>query len=210
MQRSMFTALLIVLFCFGGREEAAFAQAPVDLEPPSAFASIDDLETRSAALFSEAGKVLQSPRCLNCHPVERLPTQGEDLHAHVPFMPAGAEDHGVHGLPCATCHAEQNVATLGERIKSIPGTSHWGLAPASMAWRGLSLGEICAQLRDPARNGGRSLEQIHSHVTTDPLVTWGWQPGEGRAPAPGTQAQFGALIAAWVETGAHCPSDQLD
>jgi len=30
-------------------------------------------------------------------------------------------------------------------------------------------------------------------------------PG-ARTPAPGTQAQFGALIDAWVATGAACPS----
>ena len=30
-------------------------------------------------------------------------------------------------------------------------------------------------------------------------------PGGTREPAPGTQEQFGALIAAWIETGAACP-----
>lgn len=39
----------------------------------------------------------------------------------------------------------------------------------------------------------------------DHLVGWGWNPGEGRAPAPGTQAQFGELIQAWIDTGAKCP-----
>lgn len=208
MRRLILATPLVLLLYAEGYKEPAWAQTPTDLQAVSAFASIDNPETRSAALFAEAAKVFESPRCLNCHPVERLPTQGEDLHAHVPFMPAGAGDHGVPGFPCATCHTEENVATLGARIASVPGAPHWGLAPASMAWQGLSVGEICAQLKDPERNGGRSLEQIHTHVTTDPLVAWGWQPGQGRVPAPGTIAQFGALILAWVETGAHCPSEE--
>jgi hypothetical protein len=74
-----------------------------------------------------------------------------------------------------------------------------------MAWQGKSLREICLQLKDVARNGGRSLSQIHEHMAKDSLVGWGWHPGEGRSPAPGTQAQFGALIRAWISTGAHCP-----
>jgi isoquinoline 1-oxidoreductase beta subunit len=37
------------------------------------------------------------------------------------------------------------------------------------------------------------------------LVQWAWTPGLGRAPAPGTNAEFGALLEAWAATGAHCP-----
>ena len=33
-------------------------------------------------------------------------------------------------------------------------------------------------------------------------------PGADREPAPGTQEQFGAIIAAWVQTGAECPSEE--
>jgi hypothetical protein len=177
----------------------------VPLKPVSAFSTISDERARSAALFTEAAKVIQSPRCLNCHPAKRQPTHGDDLHAHVPFMRAGPADHGVPGLPCKSCHGATNVATLGPSIASIPGNAHWGLAPASMAWQGKSLPEICLQLKDGERNGGRSLAQIHEHMTADPLVGWAWHPGEGRPPAPGTQVQFGALIEAWISAGAHCP-----
>jgi hypothetical protein len=74
-----------------------------------------------------------------------------------------------------------------------------------MAWQGKSLGEICAQIKDPKRNGGRSLAQIQRHMGTDDLVGWAWRPGEGRNAAPGTQSEFGALITAWIATGAYCP-----
>jgi hypothetical protein len=74
-----------------------------------------------------------------------------------------------------------------------------------MAWQGKTAGEICAQIKDPARNGGRSLQEITTHMATDSLVGWAWAPGFGRTPAPGTQRELGALIEAWVKTGAVCP-----
>ena len=36
----------------------------------------------------------------------------------------------------------------------------------------------------------------------DLLVAWGWMPGSGREPAPGSLAEFGALVAAWAALGA--------
>jgi len=175
------------------------------LQSPRAFASIADEKARSAAFFTEAGKVLQHPRCLNCHPVTREPTQGDDLHPHVPKLQVG-DNHGTKALPCTSCHGPSNTDTMGGRVKSIPGASPWALAPASMAWQTLTLGQICAQLKDPARNGNRSLEQIHEHLAKDHLVGWAWHPGEGRAPAPGTQLVFGELVRAWIDSGAHCPA----
>jgi hypothetical protein len=75
-----------------------------------------------------------------------------------------------------------------------------------MAWQGKTVGEICVQIKDPARNGGRTLAQIHDHMATDSLVGWAWAPGFGRAPAPGTQKELGALLEAWMKTGAVCPT----
>ena len=37
-------------------------------------------------------------------------------------------------------------------------------------------------------------------------LTGQWNPGLGRTPAPGTQAQLGDLIQAWIDTGAKCPA----
>ena len=182
------TALLAVLMCVAA----------------STFSFADE-RARSIALFMEAAKVIQHPRCMNCHPATRQPTQGNDLHPHVPLMRAGPYDRGVPALPCNSCHGNANVSTLASSIASIPGHPHWGLAPASMAWQGKSLSEICVQLKNLSRNGGRSLSQIHAHMATDTLVGWAWHPGEGRDPAPGTQAEFGSLIQAWISSGAHCP-----
>ncbi|KRA76177.1 Isoquinoline 1-oxidoreductase subunit [Caulobacter sp. Root656] len=185
---------------------ASVAPAPAEtLKSPADFAAIKDPAARSVALFTEAGKVIESPRCMNCHPVQRAPTQGDDRHPHNPPMVGGQSGHGPVGLPCAACHGPANVQTWGQDIKSIPGDPKWALAPVEMAWQGKSLGAICAQIKDPARNGGRSLAEIHHHMAEDHLVGWAWSPGEGRVPAPGTQAQFGELVQAWIDTGAKCP-----
>lgn len=175
------------------------------LKDASEFSAIADLPTRSKALFQEASWVLTHPRCMNCHPATRTPTQGEDMHAHVPVITAVESAMGPAGLACSACHGPENRAVLGSRLKTVPGNSHWSLAPESMAWQGLSVGEICRQLKDPSRNGERSLADIVHHLSEDHLVGWAWNPGEGRSPAPGTQQVFGALIAAWIDTGAACP-----
>jgi len=74
-----------------------------------------------------------------------------------------------------------------------------------MAWAERSVDAICTQIKDPARNGGRDMAALLHHVAEDSLVGWAWSPGAERTPAPGTQAEFGALMRAWADTGAHCP-----
>jgi hypothetical protein len=38
-----------------------------------------------------------------------------------------------------------------------------------MAWEGKTLSQICAQIKDPARNGGRTLQQLAEHIGEDHL-----------------------------------------
>jgi hypothetical protein len=198
--------LFVVLACMMGAVSAADAPPQASpLKPVAEFSTISDEHARSVALFKEAARVIQSPRCLNCHPATRQPTQGDDLHPHIPPVDAGPTDHGAPGLPCKSCHGNDNVTIAGSKIASIPGDPRWSVAPASMAWQGKSVREICLQIQDQKRNGGRNLAQIHTHLATDPTVGWAWHPGAGRMPAPGTQAEFGKLIEAWIATGAHCP-----
>jgi hypothetical protein len=184
------------------------AQEQVGLKPASEFDSIADQSARSVALFEEAGKVILHPRCVNCHPAGNTPTQGMDMHAHQPPVIRGDADIGAPGMMCTTCHGADNFAVSGQAatLKSIPGNPAWHLAPIEMAWAGKSLKEICEQLKDPARNGNRTLDQIVEHMARDDLVGWGWHPGAGRESAPGTQDEFGQLIKYWVETGAVCPT----
>jgi hypothetical protein len=184
---------------------AAFAQSPPQtLKPPSEFQSIASPAERSRAIFAEVGKVLTHPRCMNCHPAGEHPLQGADHHEHRPKV--WRNDTGNFGTPCGECHTEKNV-TLHEAAsyKSIPGHPRWAVAPLEMAWQGKSLGEICRQLKDTAKNGGRDLKLLQEHVAKDDLVAWGWSPGQGRDPAPGTQEMAGQLVQAWIDSGAECP-----
>jgi len=176
------------------------AQAAGPLRAPSAFSGIRDPAARSAALFTEAGRVLQHPRCLNCHPDGDRPSQGEGF-PHQPAVHRGADGLGVTSMRCATCHGAANFDP-----GRVPGNPNWRLAPTEMAWQRRTLGQICEQVKDLARNGGHTLAEIVEHMSRDELVGWAWKPGASREPAPGTQAAFGALAKAWADSGAVCPA----
>jgi hypothetical protein len=185
----------------------SYGQDRGELRPPSAFSDLPDQAARSRALFTEAAKVIMNPRCMNCHPASNRPLQGNDQHVHSPPVVRGDNGAGVAGNTCSACHTEANVEIFAgaASFQSIPGHPRWGLAPIEMAWEGKSMSEICQQIKDPNRNGGRDLALLHDHLAKDDLVGWGWHPGAGRDPAPGTQAQLGELIQAWIDTGAQCP-----
>jgi hypothetical protein len=186
---------------------ALIAHATEGLQAPSAFSGIGDRAARSRALFGEAAKVITSPRCMNCHPAGDNPSQGDDEHVNQPAAFRGEAGVGVAGLPCASCHTDKNfpLAVGAASYQSIPGHPRWGMAPVEMAWQGKTPSEICRQIKDPARNGGRSLALLQEHMAKDDLVGWAWHPGAGRRPAPGTQEEFGAIVSAWIDTGAECP-----
>ncbi|HSR51666.1 MAG TPA: Isoquinoline 1-oxidoreductase subunit [Acidobacteriota bacterium] len=171
-----------------------------ELRAVSAFASIEDESQRSAAIFRETGKVLQHPRCINCHPAGERPLQGDDGRPHMPRVERGLGGTGVAGMRCIGCHASENFDPAG-----VPGHTPWRLAPASMGWEGKSLSEICQQLKDSERNGGKSLKEVVEHMAEDGLVGWAWHPGQGRTPPPGSQERLGELFQAWADSGAVCP-----
>jgi len=201
------TVAIVILVAIAALLTSAFSgraiadSASETLATPESFAAIGDTAARSAALFTEAGKVLTDPRCVNCHPAGDRPRQGDASRPHQPPVERGADGFGLPALRCPICHQPANFEPAG-----VPGDPAWHLAPRDMAWEGKTLGQICAQIKDPAHNGNRSLDEIVHHVGTDHLVGWAWAPGGDRRPAPGTQMQAGALLDAWVKTGAVCPN----
>lgn len=168
------------------------------LRPLSELMTIEDADARGLALFAEVGRVLKHPRCVNCHPATERPLQGAG-EPHQPLAVRGVDGHGVAGQGCSTCHGAANY-------EHVPGHPHWRLAPAEMAWEGKALGEICAQLKDPHRNGGRSLDALVHHMAEDSLIAYGWNPPAHLEPAPSDQATVAALLKAWVDAGAPCPA----
>jgi len=152
--------------------------------------------------------VFSHPRCANCH-VEGERPMWSGAHygatrAHAFNVQRGADGSGFGnpGLRCTTCHFDSNSSVL----HGPPGAENWHLAPPEMVWFGKSSAQICEQIKDPNRNGGRTLDEVAMHVRDDKLVGWGWSPGPGREPAPGSAEETFVAIQAWTEAGEPCPS----
>ena len=158
-----------------------------------------------AEIFREMATVLQHPRCMNCHSRADFPRQGDDRHRHTMNVSRGPADRGAPGLHCATCHRSANQAASG-----VPGAADWHLAPLRMAWDGLSVGELCRALLDPAR-GGMKPAQFVPHFRTG-LVRWAWSPGADsrghpRSQPPIAYEEFIGLTQEWVSKATACPND---
>lgn len=183
----------------------ASTNVPATTEPdaanPATPAASHDAAAQAA--FLRAWTVFNSPRCRNCHPAGDAPLQGDDSHVHIQNVKRGPDGHGLYGMKCNTCHQLTN--TPGDNMP--PGNPKWGLPPANMKMVivGETPGQFCRQLKDPAQNGGRTLAQIITHVASDDLVGWAWNPGDGRAPPPLTRPEFANAVREWVKNGAACP-----
>jgi hypothetical protein len=160
-------------------------------------------DAAAAAAFESIVPVLHHPRCMNCHSSGDYPRQGDDNHPHIMRVRRGPDGHGVNAVLCSTCHQDHNLAGL----HMPPGAPGWHLpTPAMpMIWEGLSDHDLCELLKDPKRNGNRTIEQIVKHMQT-PLVLWGWAPGEGRSPIPISQHLFLTNVERWASMGAACPA----
>lgn len=158
----------------------------------------------SQAAFLQVYKVFTSPRCQNCHPSGDAPLQGDDSHVHLQNVKRGKDGHGVYGMRCDTCHQTKNLA--GEHMP--PGNPKWALPSPEhkMVFVGRTPAQLCRQLKDPQQTGGRSLQQLVEHVSTDDLVGWGWNPGDGRSLPPLTREETSAQMKIWIAGGAACPN----
>jgi hypothetical protein len=149
--------------------------------------------------------VLSHPRCANCHVEDDRPRWSGANNArprpHAMNVMRGESGFGNAGMRCSTCHKGDNAPLA----HAPPGAPAWHLAPAVMAWFGKPSAEVCEQLKDPERNGGRTLDEVAEHVRSDKLVAWGWAPGASREPAPGSAEQTFRLLEEWTAAGAPCP-----
>jgi hypothetical protein len=154
-------------------------------------------------LFVPIAAVLQSPRCINCHPATQFPHQTDAHVRHAQHVLRGPDGRGFPALPCSTCHQDHNTPD-----GKVPGIHGWRLAPLSMAWEGLGKAQICQSIKDPLKNGGRrDLEAVIEHMKTDPLVLWAWNPGGDRTLPPVPHEEFVRALEAWIAAGGPCPSD---
>jgi len=199
------TALTLAAACSHGAPQAPASTAG---QAPASGASTAASRKDPAASFETVRAVLQSTRCVNCHPAGDAPLQGDDSHVHLQNVQRGFEGRGVPGFGCATCHGKANPPdSYGEH--EPPGVAtEWHLPPAHtrMVFEGLRSRALCEQLKDPQRNGGKDLPALVHHVSDDPLVLWGWSPGYGRKPVPIAHAEFVSAFKAWADGGAPCPA----
>lgn len=159
--------------------------------------------------FDKMMEVLTHRRCVNCHPSDNVPKQGEDSHPHYFGLARGSGDNTNHGFDatnCNTCHQDENNDFSG-----VPGAPEWSLAPASMKWEGLTRVEIAESMLDRKRNGNRSHEDIMHHLTEHALVLWAWEPGidaagNPRETPPVPKDEYIAAVKQWFKNGAKIPA----
>jgi hypothetical protein len=187
----MCVVALLSSYSFGRGEPSSGAQADKGLASIHAFASV--------------ASVLTSPRCLNCHIPGDSPLQGDQQTPHTMNVKRGSDGRGTPAMRCTNCHQEQN----SREAHGPPGAPGWRLPPPSMrlAWQGLSVADICRAVKDPSRNGGKSLPQLIEHVRDDRFVNWAWNPGPHRSVPPLSHDDFVASVTEWIQTGAACPGD---
>jgi len=182
------------------------ASPPAASPPAAREAAAAPSRAAALAAFGTVRQVLQHPRCQNCHIPGDAPLQFDAGVTHAQYVKRGPQGAGAPGLPCSTCHSTSNPpASYGPHAP--PGAPNWRLpAPErKMVFIGLSAGDLCATIKDPARNGGRDMAALIEHVSHDKLVLWGWDPGAGRAPVPVAHEAFVASFKTWVAGGAPCP-----
>jgi hypothetical protein len=180
-----------------------------DALPPGSVSRAKGLEA-----WKRIEAVVTHPRCANCH---------VDAGAVPIWTPAGETKPRVHGMNihggnsrigaetirCSTCHMTSSQPNEPAPAPPRAGID-WQLAPVEFIWFGKSGAEICAQLKDPKRNGGRDavglLEHLRHDASLNGFIPRGWEPGAGRATPPGTFEDHVKDMALWGAAGQPCPN----
>ena len=195
-------AYLIILICFATILVAADFSTPEIEKAPEKELTVEE-KAISEENFDKMMVVLMHKRCINCHPSDNVPKQGEDSHPHYFGMD---REQGIAATNCNTCHQAENNDFSG-----VPGAPEWSLAPESMKWEGLSRIEIAESMLDPKRNGGRTHLEVEHHLTEHELVLWAWEPGidasgNPREKPPVPKDEYIKAVKEWFKAGAVIPA----
>lgn len=200
---------LILIFASQVHSKEADVTLVINAPEPSSVT-----QEQALAAWDHIYSVASHPRCANCHvdesnvPMWSGPSYGE-ARPHGMNIHAGTSRIGAEHLLCSTCHV-QNA-----EISTVPNAAPhsgavWRLAPVEFVWYGKSSNEICEQMKDPARNGGRDANGLVEHVLHDAsehaFAVWGFNPGPGREPAPGTLQELLDQMLIWAAGDLPCPS----
>jgi hypothetical protein len=165
------------------------------------------------AAWKRVETVLTHPRCANCHVgPDNIPiwtvTGESKSRPHGMNIHAGDSRIGAETIACSTCHMTSTAPNTLAHAPPHVGLD-WQLAPVDFVWYGKSGAEICAQLKDPKRNGGRDAAGLVEHLRHDAevngFIPWAWQPGGGRETPPGTFEDHVKDVAMWGAAGQPCP-----
>ena len=185
---------------------AAIQAETVNINPP-AEGSVSEADGLEA--WARIFEVTSHPRCANCHvgadniPMWSGPSYGNP-RPHGMNINAGESRIGAETLLCSTCHV---TSASGNPIPhAAPRVAmEWQLAPVEAEWFGKTSPEICDQLRDPDRNGGRTFLEIAEHLDHDLILHWAWEPGGTREPAPYSLQEHVNDVLIWGVAGMPCP-----
>ena len=202
---SVLTIAILVSTVEGASDGAPLAEIQ---PPPAGSVSRED----GLAAWQRIYEVVSHPRCANCHvgadniPMWSGPSYGRS-RPHGMNIDAGPTRDGAETLPCNTCHRTSGDLDTEPHAPPRFGID-WQLAPVEFEWFGKSSLEICEQLKDPARNGGRSWMGLAEHLVVDSdhrgPVLWGWSPGGNREPTPYSLEEHLQDMLVWGVAGQPC------
>jgi hypothetical protein len=208
--------LLYAAIGLAGLTSLAIAAEPVGTDRViNDFEEGSILEEEGLANWQLFYEVASHPRCSNCHvgadnrPMWSGPSYGR-TRPHGMNINAGESRIGAESLPCFTCHTtvgsgredDNSVAHAAPRV-----ASGWQLAPVGAAWFGKSSAYICEQLKDPERNGNRTIREVAAHIDHDLVLRWAWNPGGDREPAPHSLQEAMDALMKWAAAGTPCPTE---
>ncbi len=201
--QSTLSAFLIIIIT-GLTIASSPEEYDLKVEPNEPKEEDSSIANESLIAFNKMMKVLTHKRCINCHPSDNVPKQGEDSHPHrFGITRVNAQE----ATNCNTCHQASNNDFSG-----VPGAPEWALAPHSMRWEGLTPIEIAKSMMNRENNGNRSPEEIMHHLTEHELVLWAWEPGvdaagNPREIPPVPKEEYIAAVKKWIELGALIPEE---
>lgn len=200
------TRYLILTAAMLGAATIAFAEDVV-IAPPAEVSIAEGF-----AAFDRIYEVTSHPRCSNCHvgadnrPMWSGPSYGR-TRPHGMNVNAGESRIGAEYVTCATCHAYREDGANDAPHMAPQVSMTWQLPPVEAEWFGRTSDEICAQLRDPERNGGRDYVEIAGHLEHDLILHWAWTPGGEREPAPYSLQEHVNDVLTWGVAGYPCRDD---
>ena len=150
--------------------------------------------------FGDIYAVATHPRCMNCHPNGDRPLHTD---ASVPHGFNVTRFTPFKGMHCKTCHA---ASPIGQGVAPAPPADPlWSLAPKQMVFENRTPKQLCEQLKDPEKNGGRGFIDTTAHIANDHLLMTSWH--SGRTPPPISHPELVKRFETWGKAGGPCPAD---